>query len=243
MQIMPETWSDLRFRYGLGGDPFDPHDNILAGAAYLGELHDRYGDAGFWAAYSAGSARYEARLATGQPLPDETRAYVSRLAPLTAVDRAVDCAVPAVALRSWSEAPLFAMHADGSPTASWLPPAVQYERRSAAAPGDRFDGSRTAIGRPVRPNVSSESFAMSAVALGRSVACFVAGLAVIRRKRWKPTNGRQDKSAAFGRAHVVGRVGLFGRSGDTPCCRFMHNSPRFQRPERHRLRSPEKTPR
>jgi soluble lytic murein transglycosylase-like protein len=38
MQIMPETWATLRLRYGLGADPFDPHDNILAGAAYLREL-------------------------------------------------------------------------------------------------------------------------------------------------------------------------------------------------------------
>jgi soluble lytic murein transglycosylase-like protein len=35
MQIMPETWSDLRRRYGLGTDPYDAHDNIIAGAAYL----------------------------------------------------------------------------------------------------------------------------------------------------------------------------------------------------------------
>ena len=35
MQIMPETWSDLRLRYGLGADPFDPHDNIVAGGTYL----------------------------------------------------------------------------------------------------------------------------------------------------------------------------------------------------------------
>ena len=33
MQIMPATWDDLRARYGLGSDPFDVHDNILAGAA------------------------------------------------------------------------------------------------------------------------------------------------------------------------------------------------------------------
>ena len=38
MQIMPETWAHLRVRYGLGADPYDPHDNILAGAAYLREL-------------------------------------------------------------------------------------------------------------------------------------------------------------------------------------------------------------
>ncbi|WP_410053139.1 lytic transglycosylase domain-containing protein [Bradyrhizobium sp. SZCCHNR1015] len=79
MQIMPETWRDLRARYGLGADPFDPHDNVLAGAAYLRELHDRYGSPGFLAAYNAGPGRYERHLATGRPLPDETRAYVAKL--------------------------------------------------------------------------------------------------------------------------------------------------------------------
>lgn len=34
MQIVPETWSDLRVRYQLGSDPYDPHDNIIAGSAY-----------------------------------------------------------------------------------------------------------------------------------------------------------------------------------------------------------------
>src|SRR6266852_6078986 len=34
MQIMPDTWAGLRLRYRLGRDPRDPHDNILAGAAY-----------------------------------------------------------------------------------------------------------------------------------------------------------------------------------------------------------------
>jgi soluble lytic murein transglycosylase-like protein len=43
MQIMPDTWANLRTRYGLGGDPYDPRDNILAGAAYMREMHDRYG--------------------------------------------------------------------------------------------------------------------------------------------------------------------------------------------------------
>ncbi len=28
MQLMPETWAGLRARYGLGRDPFDPHDKF-----------------------------------------------------------------------------------------------------------------------------------------------------------------------------------------------------------------------
>jgi len=46
MQIMPKTWTELRARYGLGADPFDPRDNILAGAAYIRELYDWYGAPG-----------------------------------------------------------------------------------------------------------------------------------------------------------------------------------------------------
>jgi hypothetical protein len=81
MQIMPQTWSELRARYDFGADPYDPHDNILAGAAYICELYDRYGAPGFLAAYNAGPGRYENHLATGRPLPNETQAYVKRLAP------------------------------------------------------------------------------------------------------------------------------------------------------------------
>jgi soluble lytic murein transglycosylase-like protein len=78
MQLMPGTWADLRLRLKLGADPFDPGDNILAGAAYLRELRDRYGAPGFLAAYNAGPGRYEASL-TGRPLPQETRVYVERI--------------------------------------------------------------------------------------------------------------------------------------------------------------------
>ena len=85
MQIMPATWAELRERYNLGNDPYDPHDNILAGTAYLRELLDRYGSPGVFAAYNAGPTRYEEHLAGGS-LPDETRAYVAKLANLLAIE-------------------------------------------------------------------------------------------------------------------------------------------------------------
>jgi hypothetical protein len=85
MQIMPGTWTELRSRYRLGADLFDPHDNILAGTAYIRELHDRFGAPGFFAAYNAGPGRYERHLATGRPLPAETQAYVATLTPITGV--------------------------------------------------------------------------------------------------------------------------------------------------------------
>nr|WP_237389013.1 lytic transglycosylase domain-containing protein [Acetobacter persici] len=82
MQIMPDTWRDLRRTLNLGADPYDPHDNITAGAAYLRWLHNRYGDAGFLAAYNAGPGRYEELLRTSRALPDETKKYVTRVARL-----------------------------------------------------------------------------------------------------------------------------------------------------------------
>jgi hypothetical protein len=81
MQIMPQTWSELRARYGLGADPYDPRTNILAGAAYIRELYQRFGVPGFLAAYNTGPGRYENHLATDRTLPDETEGYVARLAP------------------------------------------------------------------------------------------------------------------------------------------------------------------
>ena len=82
MQVMPGTWAKLRDRHGLGDDPFNPRDNILAGTAYLRAMYDRYGNIGaMLAAYNAGPGRYDAYLETGRPLPAETRDYVATLAP------------------------------------------------------------------------------------------------------------------------------------------------------------------
>ncbi len=80
MQIMPDTWAELRVRLGLGTDPFEPHDNIVAGAAYLRDMRDRYGYPGLFAAYNAGPARYDDHLRTGKPLPVETQRYLATLA-------------------------------------------------------------------------------------------------------------------------------------------------------------------
>ncbi len=79
MQIMPGTWRYLRDRYGLGPDPYDAHDNILAGAAYLSELYRQFGYPNLFAAYSAGPARAGAFLEGRLSLPEETSNYLSRL--------------------------------------------------------------------------------------------------------------------------------------------------------------------
>jgi soluble lytic murein transglycosylase-like protein len=108
MQIMPKTWAELRARHSLGADPYDPHDNILAGAAYIRELSDRYGAPGFLAAYNAGPGRYERHLATGRPLPAETQAYVATLAPMIESAR-TNVRVTAVGRPfAWANSSLFA---------------------------------------------------------------------------------------------------------------------------------------
>nr|WP_328799515.1 lytic transglycosylase domain-containing protein [Sandaracinobacteroides hominis] len=80
MQLMPETWGEMRTRYALGPDPHAPRDNILAGAAYLRLMYERFGYPGLYAAYNAGPGRYSAHLKSGKPLPAETRIYLQRVA-------------------------------------------------------------------------------------------------------------------------------------------------------------------
>lgn len=87
MQLMPGTWARQRDRFALGSDPFDPRDNIMAGTSYLREMYDRYGAAGFLAAYNAGPGRYEAWLGGRRSLPLETRRYVAKIAPMLQAER------------------------------------------------------------------------------------------------------------------------------------------------------------
>ncbi len=76
MQLMLETYDEMRGRYGLTDDAFDPHNNILAGTAYLREMYDAFGSPAFLAAYNAGPSRLGDYLQHNRPLPDETRRYV-----------------------------------------------------------------------------------------------------------------------------------------------------------------------
>jgi hypothetical protein len=108
MQLMPATWTALRDRYCLGRDPFDPHDNILAGAAFLRAMHDRYGSPGFLAAYNAGPGRYEDYRDRGRPLPPETLAYVATLLPFVGSGGINGPVLVAASYRlTWTHAPLF----------------------------------------------------------------------------------------------------------------------------------------
>lgn len=130
MQVMPDTWAELRVRHGLGRDPYDPRDNILAGTAYLREMFDRYGNvAAMLAAYNAGPGRYDDYLATGRTLPTETRAYVAALVPVLGGAAATEPqSSPPPLPPDWRDAPLFVMRFGHGQAAS--PPPSQ------ARPGD-----------------------------------------------------------------------------------------------------------
>lgn len=137
MQIMPDTWAELRIQHRLGADPYDPRDNILAGTAYLRQMLHRYGSIGaMLAAYNAGPGRYDEYVATGRPLPAETRAYVAKLAPIlggeplperseTTTPRPTD----------WREAPLFAGPIGGLPPVSPVQSESQSDAEITAEPG------------------------------------------------------------------------------------------------------------
>jgi Transglycosylase SLT domain len=127
MQVMPKTYAELRVRHRLGSDPCDPNDNILAGAAYLREMLDRYGAPGFLAAYNAGPARYDEHLMKGRPLPGETQNYVAKLAPMIG-GQGEDQKGAAFDLLAWLHAALFPPHADPSPGGVLLAVRAQPDR-------------------------------------------------------------------------------------------------------------------
>lgn len=81
MQLMPATWADMRMRLGLGSNPDDPRENILAGTFYLRLMYDRFGYPGMFAAYNAGPGRYAEHLSGRRALPTETVGYLAAVAP------------------------------------------------------------------------------------------------------------------------------------------------------------------
>lgn len=108
MQVMPTTYASLAARYGLGADPWNLGDNILAGTAYLRELYDRYGASGFLAAYNAGPGRWEDHISGVRPLPAETVRYLARLGPVVGVTAATQRIVSSRAVPSSPfSAPIF----------------------------------------------------------------------------------------------------------------------------------------
>ncbi|KGB55986.1 Lytic transglycosylase, catalytic precursor [Sphingopyxis sp. LC81] len=124
MQIMPATWASLTARHRLGPDPFNPRANILAGAAYLRAMWDRFGDVRLMlAAYNAGPGRADAYASGRRGLPAETIAYVAKIAPELHAPESATATVAAPSPRpGWREAALFAERAPSFQIADPVPP-------------------------------------------------------------------------------------------------------------------------
>ena len=132
MQVMPGTYDEMRAQYGLGADPYDPHDNIFAGAAYLSFLHRKYGNPQMFAAYNDGPGKLEDHLYRGRALPAETRAYVSGIAGMLGVKTAQGDAAHLAKLT----------RPDGTPV---MVDRAQVRSIQAVAPGEYADGVQSVV--------------------------------------------------------------------------------------------------
>jgi hypothetical protein len=201
MQIMPGTWAELRARLGLGADPHDPRDNILAGAFYLKLMYDRFGYPGLFGAYNAGPARYAAWLADRRPLPAETRAYLAQLGGAPG---------PAASPQpSPARATLFALDtpAGGSRTP------IGAGREDCAFPQTgrarlgkaQHDGRRSGCARPAAPPIlprEGARFARAFVGVRRDkIGSSAAAHAALRLR----LRGPDSRSAARPRTYVLSR--------------------------------------
>jgi soluble lytic murein transglycosylase-like protein len=79
MQVMPGTYAEMRAQYHLGADPYEPRNNIMAGAGYLRWLKTKFGFPNMFPAYNAGPGTYQNHLG-GAALPTETVNYAIRVA-------------------------------------------------------------------------------------------------------------------------------------------------------------------
>jgi len=135
MQVMPGTYEEMRQQYQLGANPYDPHDNVLAGTAYLRWLKMKYGYPAMFAAYNDGPGHLESHLHLGRPLPAETAHYVKGIAKiLDANPRVRKRPSPNLARLT---------RPDGSPI--WIDGAVVVSIR-AAEPGEFGPGVQSVIG-------------------------------------------------------------------------------------------------
>lgn len=162
MQLMPATWNYLRAAYKLGDDPYNPHDNIIAGTAYLREMYDLYGSPGFLAAYNAGPGRYESCVRRHRALPAETRHYVAVIAPKLE-GAAPEGASPTRPTAVASLPPALLEAAVSDVSGARLPPAKPAPRFAAAAFGDSADDEEDTVApRPSRSPVAQSHAAAPA---------------------------------------------------------------------------------
>lgn len=81
MQLMPNTAKAMAERLGRKRAPYDPDFNIHAGTLLLSRLLARFdGDVSLaLAAYNRGSGVVAGWVASGEPMPERTQAYVDRV--------------------------------------------------------------------------------------------------------------------------------------------------------------------
>jgi soluble lytic murein transglycosylase-like protein len=130
MQLMPDTYADMRAAYGFGADPQNPHDNILAGTAFLRRLFLTYGFPMMFSAYNDGPGNLEYRLLHRELLPLETRNYVEDITRALLGGRALHGAHASFT------------RPDGTPVMIDVATVVQVR---AALPGEYAPGVRTVI--------------------------------------------------------------------------------------------------
>ncbi len=149
MQIMPDTWAYLQSRYQLGADPFDPHDNVVGGTAYLRELYDRFGATGFLAAYNAGPAHFQDYLTGLLPLPNETKRYVATLGQMLPDLHFDDAAFAVTSVPRWQRAALFMTAPAPSPPTGTAPPG-HAPNAASIAPASTLTPQSNGLFVPVR---------------------------------------------------------------------------------------------
>ena len=152
MQLMPATYGELATRFGLGPDPYEPHDNIMAGTGYIKDLYQQFGSPAFLAAYNAGPHRLQVYLAGHGSLPNETVNYLASAAPLLGSERPVSGPLAAFAEQPEPTAPAPVLHdfAQAPSARCWQDPDAAYDPTApchSAPPASAL--ARVAVARPV----------------------------------------------------------------------------------------------
>ena len=135
MQLMPQTYSTMAQRYGLGSDPRDPYNNVMAGAATLSENLDRYGDV------SSALKAYNGGTDPSRWNNPETAAYVGKVAqaymPLASPSQAPGASAPQTPAPAASPAPYqVASNDDGTRSDVMPSPDAPPARSSTGAMSD-----------------------------------------------------------------------------------------------------------
>ena len=158
MQLMPATYADMQSQNGLGSDPYEPHDNILAGTAYIRLMYGHYGAPAFLAAYNAGPQRLDDYLGSGRPLPNETVNYVASITPHLGTEVAMSGPLSAYAATSASPAPAYTAPIR---LAAYRTPAYQVPAPRRAGcyqdPDAAYDPDAACVAPPPRTQFASAS--------------------------------------------------------------------------------------